>query len=383
MIPSAFRSSLTLANILKTSVPKHHVGMSKCFYSVDSNNDSSSNTEEEGKEEQQPQKNFWEIPARSESNHIETNRSVKSRVSKTAAETRDFKELLDTLFERKVTKAATTSTTTPPPSSSFPASSKPRNKDTDSVIEKKLLDLVMRNRQLYKDKAPLPRSMLSTIYGKTTNKPKKEKSLEEEEGEDSLDFLHPNKNSTNWKMKDISQNERIKLKERELQSINTIVETTTSIDLLNAIMKEINQEKYPKYYPRVLAKAIEHASRKDPYLALTIFELAKYKSLNSYIFGCTTKVYDAMLLLKWEAWRDVYGMLNLIEEMTVNGITYSNDSRRIVRAVVQEIEAEGGVLEEEEGSVGQSQSKGIYWDADEKRACNVMKEMVGKWIIKN
>lgn len=375
----------TISIVLKASVPKQLVGMSKCFYSVDSNisSDSSNSADEESKEEQQPHKNFWEIPARSESKNIETNRSVKSRVSKTAAETRDFKELLDTLFERKVTKTTTTPLS-PPPAATSP---KPRNKDTDSVIEKKLLDLVMRNRQLYKDKAPLPRSMLSTIYGKTTNKPKKEKSSEEEEDEGSLDFLHPNKNSTNWKMKDISQNESIKLKERELQSINAIVETTTSIDLLNAIMKEINQEKYPKYYPRVLAKAIEHASRKDPYLALTIFELAKYKSLNSYIFGCTTKVYDAMLLLKWEAWRDVYGMLNLIEEMTVNGITYSNDSRRIVRAVVQEIEAEGGVLEEggeeEEGSIGQSQSKGIYWNADEKRACNVMKEMVGKWIIKN
>ncbi|CAO3622768.1 unnamed protein product [Mucor hiemalis] len=366
MIPSTFRNSLSLVNILKASVPKQHGSISKCFYTVDSN---SNDTDEEVKEEQK--KNFWEIPARSE-NDIETNRSVKSRVSKTAAETRDFKELLDTLFERKLTQPA-------------PAPTKPRNKDTDSVIEKKLLDLVMRNRQLYKEKAPLPRSMMGPIYGKTTNKVKKDKSSEEEDDDDSLDFLHPDTNSTNWKMKDISQNERIILKDLELQSINAIVETSTSIDLLNVIMKEINQDKYPKYYPRVLAKAIEHASRKDPYLALTIFELAKYKSLNSYILGCTTKVYDAMLLLKWEAWRDVYGMLNLIEEMTVNGITYSNDSRRIVRSVVQEIEAEGGALEEEdtESSVEQLQSKGIYWNADEKRACNVMKEMVGKWIIKN
>lgn len=318
---------------------------------------------EEAKEE--PKKNFWEIPAHPESN-IESNRSVKSRSTKSAEETRDFRELLDTLFDRNTSKPT-------------PVEPKPNHKDTDSVIEKKLLDLVMRNRQLYKDKAPLPRSMMAPIYGKSATKFKREKE-EEDDDEGILDFLHSSDKST-WKSKDIQQNKRIIEKEKELKSIQSIVDTTHSIDLLKTILKEINQEKYPKYYPRVLAKAIEHASRKDPYLALTIFELAKCKSLDSYILGCTTRVYDAMLLLRWEAWRDVYGMLNLIEEMTVNGITYSNDSRRIVRSVVQEIEAEGNDLDEETEGENEPKSKGIYWNLDEKRACNVMKEMVGKWII--
>jgi hypothetical protein len=228
---------------------------------------------------------------------------------------------------------------------------------------------------------------MAPIYGKSANRDKKERDDDDEEEEKEgregvLDFLHSSDKS-NWKIRDINQNKRIMGKEQELKAISTIVDTTNSVDLLKAVLKEINQEKYPKYYPRILAKAIEHASRKDPYLALTIFELAKSKSLESYILGCTTRVYDAMLLLRWEAWRDVYGMLNLVEEMTVNGITYSNDSRRIVRSVVQEIEAEGSNLdEEEEGESSiESKSKGIYWNSDEKRACNVMKEMVGKWII--
>lgn len=329
---------------MKQTLPKQSITLSKC-YTTDNNDD------------QEPKAHFWEIP---EDDRTETNNSVKARVSRTVTDTRDFKELLDTLFDRK-------------PIQSLPKTETKHNA-TDSVIEKKLLDLVIRNRQLYKEKAPLPRSMMAPIYGKTANKKRNQQEDEDEDDNDVLDFLNPSDKKTNWDIKNITQNKRIILKEQELQAINSIVETETSLDLLSRVIKEINQEKYPRYYHRVLTKAIEHASRKDPYLALTIFEMAKSKSMESYILGCTTKVYDAMLLLRWETWRDVHGMLNLVEEMTVNGIEYSNDSRRIIRSVVQEVEAEGS--DEEQENI-----KDIFWDEDEKRACNVMKEMVGKWIL--
>ncbi|GAA5803089.1 hypothetical protein EDC94DRAFT_66314 [Helicostylum pulchrum] len=281
--------------------------------------------------------NFWEIP---EVEAVETNNSVKSRSSRTVTDTRDFRELLDTLFDRK-------------PSVILPKSTSHKAKETDSVIEKKLLDLVVHNRQLYKEKAPLPRSMMAPIYGKTVHKIRRNSEEDDDE------------RTNNWDMSHIAQDERIKMKEKELHHLNQIVETTNSLDLLKSITKEMDQTEYPSYYPKLITKAIEHASQSDPYLAITIFELAKAKSVESYIFGCTTKVYDAMLLLRWETWRDVYGMLNLVEEMTVNGIEYSNDSRRIVRSVVQEIESDNDVS----------------WDQDEKRACNLMKEMIGKWVL--
>lgn len=282
-------------------------------------------------------------------------------MSRTVADTRDFKELLDTLFDRKPARIPVNS------------GHKKQSPASDSVIEQKLLDLVIRNRQLYKEKAPLPRSMMAPIYGKTASKKRQQKNDEDEDdGEDVLDFLNPDTKTINWDMKNIAQNKRIADKEEELKAIQSIVETETSLDLLVNVMKQINQETYPRYYHRVLTKAIEHASRKDPYLALSIFEIAKGKSMESYILGCTTKVYDAILLLRWETWRDVHGMLHLVEEMTVNGIEYSNDSRRIIRSVAQEIEADENVDET---------TRDVYWDTDEKRACNVMKEMVGKWIL--
>lgn len=335
---------LTKIQVLQQTLPKQGPVVSR-YYSTENSDDG------------EPKTHFWEIP---DNHKPETNNSVKARVPRSVAETRDFKELLDTLFDRKPIQFA-------------PKADKKHNAN-DSVIEKKLLDLVVRNRQLYKEKAPLPRSMMAPIYGKTANKKRQQKNEDHEEDDDSvLDFLNPTDKKTNWDLKNIAQNKRIALKEEELQAINSIVNTETSLDLLVSIMKQINQEKYPKYYHRVLSKAIEHASRKDPYLALTIFELAKSKSMDSYILGCTTKVYNAMLLLRWETWRDVHGMLDLVEEMTVNGIEYSNDSRRIIRSVVQEIEAEDDETLE--------RTKDVYWDVDEKRACNVMKEMVGKWIL--
>jgi hypothetical protein len=286
---------------------------------------------------------------------------------------------LDTLFDRNPAK---------PKAATKPSASV----KTDSVIEQKLLDLVLKNRQLYKEKAPLPRGMMAPIYGKS-NKVKRQQHYDEDNEDDvyherreeyeernqSFDFLNPSSTPTNWDLKNIQQNKRIQQKEKELQAIHDIVGTKTSLELLTCIYKEVDQPEYPKYYPKLLTKAIEHASaRNDPYLATTIFELAKTKSMESYVLGCTTKVYDAMLLLRWETWRDVYGMLQLVEEMTVNGVKYSNNSRRIIRSVVQEIEAEGGAQDLEEEEVG---GNTIYWNADEKRACNVMKELAGKWMI--
>lgn len=271
---------------------------------------------------------------------MNTNKSGRAQPKRSVPETRDFRALLDTLFDRKSSA-----------SSSKPKPTTVRPKNYESVIEKKLLDLVVNNRELYREKAPLPRSFMAPIYGKTVHRFKQ--NIAEEESE------------PHWNQQNITHDDRIILKQEELKQINTIVETKTSLDLLNCIKSQMDQEKYPAYYPKLLTKAIEHASQRDPYLAITIFELAKSKSLESYIFGCTTSVYNAMLQLRWETWRDVYGMLNLIEEMTVNGIEHSKDSRLIVRSVVQEIESD----------------QSIHWDQDEKRACNVMKELSGKWII--
>lgn len=301
------------------------------------------------------EKHFWEITP-NKSNYTPP-KPVKSNDNDISSEAREFRQLLDDLFKRRPTTATETTQRERP------------KKRADSVIEKKLLDLVVNNKTPYKAKSPLPRSMLAPVYGRSSSAYEQDRFYEDEnEGSGLFDFLNQS-NSNQREVKDVSYSESIQSKQKEMQIIQDIVESQSDIELLDKVKKEIDQEEYPSYYPKVIVKAIEHASQRDPYLALTIFEMVKHKSINSYILGCTAQVYNTLLLLRWTAWGDIYGMLDLMEEMTVNGIEINNDSRRIVREVVYEIDSESGT------------STDLFWNSDEKRYCNLMKEMAGKWLM--
>ncbi|KAI8092311.1 uncharacterized protein B0P05DRAFT_525773 [Gilbertella persicaria] len=287
---------------------------------------------------------FWEIETKEKPNDMPfSTQSVQD-------DTRDFRELLEGLFTTQTPKAVE------------PVA--PLNKSTGSLIEKRLLDMVLKNKQPYKSKSPLPRSAISQIYGKRK---------QEDDQEELLDIFNTDyRKKSNWDMKHIAEDERIATKQKEVKIIQDILDTKTPSDLLALVQQEINRldQTYPAYYPRIITTAIEHASRTDPYLALSIFELAKNKSVASYIMGCTTDAYNAMLMLRWESWCDVYGMLDLVEEMTLNGIEYDHRSRQIIKQAVQEVESEG-----EAGTTG------VFWNTDEQRNCNLMKELAGKWLV--
>jgi hypothetical protein len=309
-------------------------------------------------------KHFWEID--SQRHGYDNRRLTKKSAEAIHKDTRDFQILLRGLFPNN---NKPTNQSLPPVTTSLPQ----LTKKTTSVIEEKLLELVTQNKKPYKPKAPLPRSAVGAMYAKTTERLRQPN---QEEDDDILDFLNPS-NKVNWNKQNVLSNENIQLKEKEMKAIQSIVDTTSELELLQCVQKEINQDEYPAYYPNVLAKAIEQASLTDPYLALTIFEQAKNKSMTSYIMGCTTTVYNCLLMLRWDTWRDVYGMLDLVEEMTVNGIAYDNDSRRIIRSVVNEIESEGSYVDQD----SEEQLTGVYWNAEERRNCHIMKELAGKWLM--
>lgn len=315
--------------------------------------------EEIDKEEE---KHFWEIDNKNRG--YENRRLMEKAPEVIHKGVMEFRGLLDNLFP-----SIKSGENAPLP----PVKPLPQwNKRGTTVIEQKLLDMVTQNKKPFKQKAPLPRTAMGAMYGKMTGK--KQRQEEVDENEDILDFLNPS-STGNWNKQAVLSNENIQLKEKEMKAIQSIVDTTNELELLQCIQKEINQDDYPAYYPNVLAKAIEHASLKDPYLALAIFEQAKNKSMKSYIIGCTTTVYNRLLMLRWEIWRDVYGMVDLVEEMTLNGIVYDNDSRRIIRSIVNEIESEGSSIDQD------TESTGVYWSAEERRNCLIMRELAGKWLI--
>ncbi|KAI8334495.1 hypothetical protein BD560DRAFT_340635 [Blakeslea trispora] len=290
---------------------------------------------------------FWELDVQ------EKTFDAADTPSTSRADTRNFKNLLDKLF-------ATSNQPSPEPPIEPLTQSSTSTDNTKSLIQQKLLDMVLKKSRPIKEKSPLPRPLASSVFGRQTQDKSLQEILDMIDKEDSMNYT-------------TSEDQRIQAKQKEVQTIQTILDTTASSDLLELIEKEINHtsDKYPAYYPRVLAAAISHASTKDPYVALTIFEMAKTKSIYSYLIGCTVDVYNTMLMMRWEVWRDVHGMLNLVEEMTLNGIEFDRHSRQIVKQAIQEIEGEGGP----------DFASGVFWNADEKRSCHLMKELVGKWLI--
>lgn len=311
---------------------------------------------EEPKEKSEPE--IWEL---------ESSKSWSDKprsMTRSAKEAVDFQELLDDLYVKRKEQSET------------PVNKVSSPTENDDLVSQQILALMaQQTKDLYKKKKPLPRSAIGSMYGKVAEKSLFNNQPETPEDDPLLDYLLPtSEDQHHWDQNVVSKNEHIALKQEEMESTQAIVEAPTTLDLWHCIEREINREDYPKYYPNALAKAIEHASKKDPYMALTIFEKAKQKSIQSYISGCTIQVYNAMLLLRWEIWRDINGMLDLAEEMTVNGIEHDNNSRRIIRAVVQEIESEGGYSDE-------VSDDGVFWNAEERRNCNLMKELAGKWMI--
>ncbi|KAI8883589.1 hypothetical protein K501DRAFT_249425 [Backusella circina FSU 941] len=242
---------------------------------------------------------------------------------------RDFNSLLDALFSK------------PPPPPKMPST----RKQNEDIIQENLMKLLLRpNPSVYRENAPIPKSFATTVFDDSA---RIDRALTKE-------------------VLGLSDDERIVEKEQEIKVIDRIASTDTEQGLLEVVSNEINnndRDDYSRYYPSILVKAMEHATLrfKNPYLAITIFERAKQKSLTSYIAGCNTDAYNTILKVRWNTFRDVYGVLKTLEEMTLNGIMCNNESRDIVSS----ISADGG----------------LFWNEDEQRATNVMKELVSKWQV--
>jgi hypothetical protein len=241
---------------------------------------------------------------------------------------RDFKSLLESLFKAL-----------PNP----PQQRRERRVPEDDIINENLMDIILKgDSSVYREKAPIPKGLATNVFD---------------------DSARINRASTK-EVFGLSDDERIVEKEKEIKAINRIASTDTEQALIEMVSNEIdNKETYSRYYPSILVKAMEHATLrfKNPYLAIAIFERAKQKSLTSYIAGCNTDAYNTILKVRWNTFRDVYGMVKTLEEMTLNGIKCNGESRSIVASI--------------------SGDDGVFWNEDEQRASNVMKELVSKWKV--
>jgi hypothetical protein len=110
----------------------------------------------------------------------------------------------------------------------------------------------------------------------------------------------------------------------------------------------------PPTYPHLIALLIQTFRDKyrDPHLALSIFDYARQLSIASYVFGCSTSAYNELIATRWTCFRDLKGVHDALEEMTVNGVDMNNKTRELTEKVRQEVGKRNLWMEENEMGTG-------------------------------
>ncbi|VVT57894.1 uncharacterized protein SAPINGB_P005934 [Magnusiomyces paraingens] len=68
----------------------------------------------------------------------------------------------------------------------------------------------------------------------------------------------------------------------------------------------------------------------SPVDALTLFELTKRGSIDTYVAGCNISVYNEVIRIKWNAFQDLHFVESLINEMQVNGILGNSETAEVL-----------------------------------------------------
>ena len=111
----------------------------------------------------------------------------------------------------------------------------------------------------------------------------------------------------------------------------------------------------PAIYPHLVANLIRTFRDKyrDPHLALSMFDHARHLSIPSYVFGCTTPAYNELIETRWRCFRDLKGVHDALEEMTVNGVDANNQTRKLLEEVRRQVGERNNWEEEAELGSGE------------------------------
>lgn len=103
-------------------------------------------------------------------------------------------------------------------------------------------------------------------------------------------------------------------------------------------------------YPLILLKAMKmfRVMFRRPLVAMTLFLKVKTLSAESYVLGCTTQLYNELLLARWERFTDLSSVMDILEEMNLNGLRGDGQTIQILQRIqddVKEWVTEGNELE--------------------------------------
>ncbi|KAH9920689.1 uncharacterized protein B0H18DRAFT_1023351 [Fomitopsis serialis] len=114
----------------------------------------------------------------------------------------------------------------------------------------------------------------------------------------------------------------------------------------------------PPWYPQTIALLMQTFREKydDPHLALSIFDHARHLSVVSFVFGCTTPVYNELIETRWRCFRDLRGACEALEEMRVNGVEVDGRTLTLAEKIRREVGERN--MWHEESTIG----SGEVWD---------------------
>jgi hypothetical protein len=92
---------------------------------------------------------------------------------------------------------------------------------------------------------------------------------------------------------------------------------------------------FPRTYPRMLAAVMRHLRALGaPHLALAMFAHARELGLESYLAGCLTSAYNELIRTRWDAFRDLGGVVAAVADMEATAVAWDRSTNIAVTGVV-------------------------------------------------
>lgn len=92
-----------------------------------------------------------------------------------------------------------------------------------------------------------------------------------------------------------------------------------------------------KVLPLILGAAIRTLmdNFNSPEQALMLFEVSKKQGIDFYVSSCNCDVYNEVLRVKWDAYKDLYMIEALVSEMDINGLKGNSETSEILSSVAR------------------------------------------------
>lgn len=117
----------------------------------------------------------------------------------------------------------------------------------------------------------------------------------------------------------------------------TLTSITKLEDLESLVVDPESPPVISGFLPLLLCTAIRTMMENfnSPDQALMLFELSKQQGIDFYVSSCNCDVYNEVLRIKWNAFKDLYMMESLISEMDINGLKANSETSEILSSVAR------------------------------------------------